>query len=130
MIETHAGPAPLSKDMVRAGIVISALPALFMLLDAGIKLARLPVVAEALTHLGYPAGLGFGFGVLTLVCTVLYIVPRTSILGAVLLTGYLGGAVASHVRIGDPFYFPLIIGALLWGGLYLRDQRLHAFLRA
>jgi len=93
----------------------------------------LPPVVESFALLGYPTGLAVGIGALELACVAVYLVPRSSILGAVLLTGYLGGAIASHVRVGSelfPLVFPLIIGALLWGGLYLRDARLRALVRA
>jgi hypothetical protein len=102
--------------------------------DAGVKLIKprpAPAV-EAFGKLGYPVGLAAGIGILLLVCVALYLVPRTSVLGAILLTGYLGGAVASHVRIGDPWFshalFPVYVGLLVWGGLYLHDQRLRALI--
>jgi len=107
---------------------------LFLLVDAGFKLIKpLPAPAvQAFGQLGYPVGLAAGIGILLLACVSLYAVPRTSVLGAILLTGYLGGAVASHVRIGDPWFshalFPVYIGLLVWGGLYLRDERLRALI--
>lgn len=90
-------------------------------------MAPAPVV-EAFQHLGIPPGLAVPLGIVELVCIAIYVFPRTSVLGAVLLTGYLGGAVASHLRVGDPVFstvFPVLIGVLLWGGLYLRDPRLR-----
>jgi hypothetical protein len=84
---------------------------------------------EATTQLGYPESLVIGIGVIELICLACYIIPRTSVLGAILMTGYLGGAVATNLRAGTPVFnivFPLIIGALLWGGIYLRDQPLRA----
>lgn len=99
-------------------------------MDASIKLLVLPQVTEALAQLGYPAGLERGLGLLLLVCTLLYAVPRTSMLGAVLLTGLLGGAVATHLRVESPIFshllFGVYLGLLVWGGLYLRDARLRA----
>lgn len=90
------------------------------------------VVRESMTQLGYPAEMAISIGVLELVCLALYVVPRTSVLGAVLLTGYLGGAIATHVRIGNPLFshvlFPTYIAALLWAGLFLREQRLRVLL--
>ena len=95
------------------------------------KLVRPAPVVEATVQLGYPESVIFGLGIVLLACTVFYLVPRTSILGAILLTGYLGGAVATHVRVGDglfPIFFPVILGVLVWGGLFLRDDRLRALL--
>ena len=122
-------PAPTSKKMPWAGRVVSALPALFLLLDGAAKLFKPPAVVEATVRLGYPEGAILGLGIVLLVCTGLYAIPRTAVLGAILLTGYLGGATATHVRVGDTLFtilFPSIVGALLWGGLYLRDGRLRA----
>jgi hypothetical protein len=110
---------------------MSALPALFLLVDGAMKLVKPRAVVVATVELGYPEGVIVALGLVLLACTVLYVIPRTSVLGAILLTGYLGGAVATHVRVGDgvfPILFPVILGALLWGGLYLRDGRLRAFL--
>ena len=87
-------------------------------------------VMDSFARLGYPESVALGIGSLDLVCALLYVIPRTSILGAILLTGYLGGATASHVCIGDPFFAPIVVGALVWAGLYLRDGRLPALLSA
>jgi len=122
---------PVSKTAVWTGRVLSAVPVLFLLVDGAMKLPNLPGVVEASAQLGVPANVLPGIGVTLLVCTVLYIVPRTAALGAVLLTGYLGGAIATQVRVGGPLFndiFPLILAALLWGGLFLRDARLRVFL--
>jgi hypothetical protein len=116
------------------GRILSGLVVFFLLVDAGFKLIRpLPAPAvEAFGKLGYPIEFAAGIGILLLSCIALYLIPRTSILGAILLTGYLGGAVASHVRVGDPWFshafFPVYIGLLVWGGLYLREQRLRALI--
>jgi hypothetical protein len=111
---------------------MSGLFVLFLLFDAIIHLMKIAPVVESFTQLGYPVSLARGLGVVQLVCLVLYVIPRTSILGAILLTGYLGGAVATHLRIGDPLFshvlFPIYVGVLLWGGLYLRDDRLHTLI--
>src|SRR5260370_32972975 len=96
--------APVSNKMVWVGRLISALPILFLLFDSVMKLMRIAPVLESMAKLGYPESLARGIGILELVCVVLYLIPRTSILGAILLTGYLGGAVATHVRIGDPLF--------------------------
>jgi hypothetical protein len=113
------------------GRIISAVPILFLTFDAVIKLVKIPAVAEAFGRLGYPLSLASGIGVLALICTAVYAIPRTAALGAVLLTGYLGGAIATQLRIGAgafPVVFPIIIAGLVWGGLFLRDSRLRAFL--
>jgi DoxX-like protein len=113
------------------GRIISAVPVLFLTLDAVIKLMKVPAVVEAFGRLGVPLSLAPGIGILALICTAVYVVPRTTVLGAVLLTGYLGGAVATQVRAQSGVFeviFPIIIAALVWGGLFLRDDRLRAFL--
>jgi hypothetical protein len=110
---------------------MSALPALFLLVDGVMKLMKPAIVVEATVHLGYPESVIPGLGIVLLVSTLVYLIPRTSVLGAILVTGYLGGAVATHVRVGDdlfPIFFPVILSALLWGGLVLRDGRLRALL--
>ena len=112
-----------------AGRIISALPALFLLIDGTMKLVKPPVVVEATIKLGYSDSVIIGLGVLLLACTIIYLIPRTAVLGAILLTGYLGGAIATHVRVGDPLFtiiFPVILGTMIWGGLYLRDERLRS----
>ena len=118
--------APASKPMLWGGRIISALMIVFMLFDAGIKILKLPAAVEGTLRLGYPASTVQPIGVVALVCVLLYAIPRTSILGAILLTGYLGGATATQVRVQDAwFIFPPILGALIWAGLYLRDDRLR-----
>jgi len=126
-------PAAGGKKQLWVGRIISALPALFLLVDGGMKLVKPVVVVEATVQLGYDESVIVGLGVVLLVCTVLYLLPPTSFLGAILLTGYLGGAVATHVRIGDslfPIFFPVILGIMLWGGLLLRDDPLRACIYA
>ena len=123
--------APVSKGRLWGGRVMSGVPCLFLLVDGAMKLMKPAVVVETTVKLGYPEGVITGLGIVLLACTALYLVPRTAVLGAILLTGYLGGAVATHVRVGGaPFEvtFPLVVGALLWGGLVLRNQRLRAML--
>src|ERR1700704_4255150 len=130
-MQTVSQNGPVSKKMLWTGRVISALPALFLLLDGVMKLVKPAPVVEATVDLGYPEGVILGLGIVLLACTVLYLIPRTAVLGAILLTGYLGGAVTSHVRHEDGLFtiiFPVIFGALLWGGLYLRDERLRSII--
>jgi hypothetical protein len=124
-----------SRRRFWTGRIITALPVLFLLFDAGIKLAPPnAAVTEAMTRLGWPTGLAFEIGILELICLVAYLVPRTAVLGAVLFTGFLGGAIATHMRISNPLFshtlFPTYVGALLWVGLYLRDERVRALVRA
>jgi DoxX-like protein len=123
---------PVSKKMLWAGRIMSAVAVLFLLFDSVIKLMAIAPVVDSFTQLGYPVRLAPAIGIVELVCIVVYVIPRTSILGAILLSGYLGGAVATHVRVGSPLLthvlFPLYVAALLWGGLYLRDDRLRALI--
>ena len=111
----------------RIGLVLTGLPVLFLAFDSVIKLANIPPVIESFARLGYPDSLAGGIGLLELLYLMLYLVPRTAVLGAILLTGFLGGAISCHVRVGDPLLshvlFPAYVGALLWGGLFLRDAR-------
>ena len=133
-MNTLAVPAAVgtSSRAQWTGLVMSGLVVAFLLFDAAIKLVPMSVVTETMTALGYPPGLERSLGVLTLVCTLLYAVPRTSVLGAILLTGLFGGAMATHLRVGSPLVshllFGLYLGLLMWGGLYLRDARLRALI--
>ena len=115
-----------------AGRVMSGFAVLFLLFDAVGKLLQVQPVIEGSAQLGYPHDVVFSLGVILLSCVLVYVFPRTSVLGALLLTGYLGGAVATHVRVGNPLFthvlFPTYVAALVWGGLILRDPRLRVFL--
>ena len=116
-----------SKVTLWIGRILSALPVLMLLFSASMKFIKPPGMADNMAHLGYPEHLLLPLGVTELTCTLLYIFPRTAVLGAILLTGYLGGAVATHVRIGESqFVMAVILGVLVWLGLYLRDERLRA----
>lgn len=120
--------APLPVKGVWAGRIVSWLPALFLLLDGVAKLFKPAPVIEGTVKLGYSESVIIPLGIVLIACTVLYLIPRTAVLGAILLTGYLGGAVATHVRVGDgifPVAFGITFGVLLWLGLYLRDARLR-----
>ena len=129
-MHTSSQTAPVSRKKLWAGRIVSALPVLFLLVDGGMKLVKPPVVVQGTVQLGYPETVIVPLGILLLTCTVLYAIPRTSILGAILLTGYLGGAVATQVRVGNPIFthilFPVYLGVLLWLGLYLRDERVRS----
>lgn len=118
---------PVSKAELWAGRIISGLLCLGLLFSAFMKFTHPPeVVTDFTGKFGYPESVLFPLAIVELVCTVLYMIPQTSVLGAVLLTGYLGGAVATHVRISDHFIAPIIMGVMAWGGLTLRDRRLRA----
>jgi hypothetical protein len=120
--------APTSKWMLWAGRVISALPVLVLLMSAAMKFLKPPQVVEGFAQLGWDESLAFRLGFVEIACTVVYLIPRTAILGAILLTGYLGGATATHVRVGDAFFAPIILGVLVWGGLWMRDQPLRSLI--
>ncbi len=128
---TQATQDPAAPKWMRwTGLALSGLAIAFLLMDASMKLMRLPIVLKTTAELGWPVSSVLALGVVLLGATTLYAIPRTSVLGAVLLTGYLGGAVATHVRIESPLFshilFGVYIGLLVWGGLYLRDARLRA----
>jgi hypothetical protein len=124
--------ATASKKAILAGRIIIALVALFMLFDSVIHLLKIAVVVDAFNHLGYPLSVVTGLALLELACVVVYVIPRTSVLGAILLTGYFGGAVATHVRVGSSLFgeilFPVYMGVLVWGALFLIDERLRALI--
>jgi DoxX-like family len=125
----YQAASAISNRTIWVGRIISGLPALFLLIDGIMKVAKPRVVVEATVQLGYPESVIAGLSMVLLACTILYLIPRTAVLGAILLTGYLGGAVATQVRISGPVFniiFPVILGAMLWGGLYLRDQRVRS----
>ena len=119
----------LPRAGLRAGTIVTALPVLFLLFDSAIKLAVIQPVVDSFSQLGWPTHLAVGIGVLELACLALYLVPRTSVVGAVLLTGYLGGAIATHVRVESPLFthvlFPVYVATFLWGGLMLREPRVR-----
>jgi len=109
---------------------ISAFPVLFLAFDTVVKFTGIAPVVDSMNQLGWPLSATVGIAVLEAICLAAYLIPRTSVLGAILLTGYLGGAIATHVRVGNPLFshvlFPVYVALLLWGGLYLREARLRA----
>ena len=119
---------PISRARQRTGTVMAGLAILFLSVDALGKVLRVAPVVEGTVRLGYPETVLVALGIIELVCVAAYAAPRTSVLGAILLTGYLGGAIATHVRIGSPLLthtlFPIYVAALVWGALYLREDRL------
>ena len=117
-----------SKAALWTGRIISALIVLFMLVDGGAKVIKFKPYVDGTVRAGYPASLVVPLGIVGLVCTIVFAIPHTSVLGAILLTGYLGGATATHVRVGQPFWFPVIMGVLVWAGPFLREERLRALI--
>jgi hypothetical protein len=120
-------PKP-SKKLIWAGWTISILVSLLFAMSAVMKFTGGQAVQEGLAHLGMPESLIIPLGILESVCLVIYLIPNTAVLGAVLLTGYLGGAICTHLRVGDAIIMPVIIGGLVWLGIYLREKRLWALL--
>ncbi len=115
----------VSKASLWTGRVISAVIILFMIFDSGAKIVKFAPYVDGTMKAGYRESLVVPLGIVGLVCTIVYAIPQTSVLGAMLFTGYFGGATATHVRLGQPFYFPIVFGVLVWLGLYLREPRLR-----
>jgi hypothetical protein len=129
LTQAPGAAAPVSKKMIWTGRVISAIPVLLMLFSGVAKIAKLAPVVHGFVHFGYPESVIVTLGVVEILCCVVYVIPRTAVLGAILLVGYLGGATATNVRVSDPSYFiPIVLGVLVWLGLYLRDARLRALI--
>jgi hypothetical protein len=127
-MSSQASNAP-GKARLWAGRVVSALPVLMLLASATMKLTHAPQVVEQFVgKFGYPESSITPIAVVEILCAILYAIPQTSVLGAVLVTGYLGGATATHVRVGDSFVAPVVLGVIVWAGLYLRDERIAALL--
>jgi hypothetical protein len=139
VVDRHADQEELtmnSRTALWTGRVLSGIAVLFLIFDGAIKLVPIQPVTDSLRELGYPASDSFArfLGVVTLLCTALYAWPRTAVLGAVLLTGIMGGAIASHLRLGDPLFshtlFGIYLGLLFWVGLWLRDERVRRIMPA
>ena len=130
--ESPAAPASTPKAMLWAGWILTILPSLLFVFTATIGLIKpafmAKEMAEGSARTGWPEDLNTPLGIIVLVCVVLYLIPRTSVLGAILLTGYLGGAIATHVRIGEPWIMPFVVGVIVWLGLFLRDARIRALI--
>lgn len=131
-METVTQTAPISKGRLWASRIMFGLVLLFLVFDGAFKFVTSPEVAEIYGKLGYSPDVGPTLGVIILLCTLLYAIPRTAVLGAILLTGYFGGAVATHFRVGEPLFtsilFPIYIGIFVWGALYLRDTRVSSLI--
>jgi len=125
-VETHPEHTAPGAAAKWAGRVISALPVALLLFSASMKILASPQFVEASKKFAYPDGVLQRIGFLEVACALVYVFPKTAVLGAILLTGYFGGAIATHVRIGEPFVLPLVLGILVWVGLYLREPRLRA----
>jgi DoxX-like family len=129
----HLEASPVITAKQRwTGRVLTTLVGAFLVADGGAKLFKPVGVVQATVQLGYPASQIVGLGIVLLACTILYLIPRTSVLGAVLLTGYLGGAVATNLRVSGPWFnilFPVFFGFIAWAGLYLRDGRMRSLLK-
>jgi hypothetical protein len=125
-------PSQPSRRAIIAGRIVSGFISVLLTLDVGIKLLRVPEAVSGTQDLGYPASSLLTIGLAGLLCLITYLVPRTAILGAVLWTGYLGGAIATHVRVENPLFshvlFPIYVAVFIWGGLWLRDARVRALL--
>jgi hypothetical protein len=127
MTDDAAAPA-IPQWMTWVGWIVSLLPAGMLLFSASGKLMNVSALDEGFKHIGWPREVAFALGVVELASTVLYLIPQTAVLGAILITGYLGGAIATHVRIHEAFVFQAILGVLAWLGLYLREPRLRALI--
>jgi hypothetical protein len=130
-MESISHAAPISRSRLWTARIITAVVGMFLVFDGVIHVLKPAPVVDAFKELGYPLSASVGLGVLELICLALYVIPRTSVLGAILLTGYLGGATATQLRFGAglfPLLFPAFLGALLWGALLLRDDRLRSFI--
>jgi hypothetical protein len=131
-MHTSAQAGEISKGAYRTGWTLSGLVIAFLLFDSVMKFLPLDVIAQSSRELGLPVELAPTLGVVLLICTILYAWPRTAVLGAILLTGYMGGAIVTHLRVGNPLFthllFGVYLGLMVWGGLYLRDPRIRALI--
>ncbi len=125
-MESATQTSPVSTRSLWAGRIVSAIPVLLLLLSAVMKLMKPPSVVQGFAHFGLPLNLAVKIGILELTCAVVYAIPRTCVLGAILMTAYLGGATVTNVRVGDSFIMTVVLGVLVWVGLFLRDERLRA----
>jgi len=127
-MDPNSNTAPVSKGILWAGYVATALPVLMLLFSASGKFFKPEGIEANVEPLGWRMDQMTTLGIVELACVIIYLIPQTAVLGAVFLTGYLGGATATHVRIGDQFFFPIIVGLFVWLGIYLREPRLKAVL--
>lgn len=116
---------PVSKGMLWTGRILTAIVALMLLMSASFKFIQPADFDEGLAHLGWGVGKMYYMGIVEVSCVIIYLIPRTAVLGAILVTAYMGGAIATHARVGDPFIVQILLGMAAWGGLYLRDERIR-----
>jgi hypothetical protein len=126
-METSTAVARPSSKIIWAGRIVSAIVVLFLVVGSTVGIIKHAEFASETARMGY-AGLGIRISITCIVCALIYAFPRTSVLGAILLTGYFGGAVSTHVRLGEPFFFPVLVAVLAWGGIFLRDERLRSLI--
>jgi len=127
-MQSDTQTVPVSKKALWSEHILRAIPVLMLLASGVMKLVKPSFLMKLFDRLGSGESLAVVIGIVELACTVVFLVPRNSVLGAILETGYLGGATATHVRVSDPFFIPIVLGVLVWAGLYLRDARLSAHL--
>lgn len=127
-MESGTGAPSGAKWMTWVGWAMTLLPVGLLVMSATYKLTEAEVAVKGFADQGFPEGSLMAIGIVEVACTVLYLIPQTSVLGAILLAGYLGGAVVTHVRMSEPFFIPIVLGVLLWGGLFLRDARIRALI--
>ena len=127
-MESATSVVPVSKASLWAGRVLSALPVLLFVVTGTFGLLNPAKAQVGFAHFGYPDGTMLRITIVELACALVYAIPRTSVLGAILMTGYLGGATATHVRVGEPFFIAIIVGIMVWLGLFLRDARVRALI--
>jgi len=127
-LQSNTQSAPVSKASLWAGRILSALAVLLFVFTAMFSLLKPAVAMQGFAHYGYPQRAFLPIAIVELACAILYAIPRTSVLGAILLTGYLGGATATHVRVGEPPIMAIIVGIVVWLGVYLREPRLRALI--
>ncbi|MEA2712038.1 MAG: hypothetical protein QOF78_4639 [Phycisphaerales bacterium] len=125
---SSSSPSSSPKWMIWTGRIISALPVLLMVMGAVMAVMNPAMVKEGMAKHGYPESTSVPIIVVEMICVILYVIPQTSVLGAILLTGYLGGATATHVRVSEPYIMPIVVGVFVWLGLFLRDARLRALI--
>jgi DoxX-like protein len=127
-MEAVTATAQTSSKMVWTGRIVSGIVALFLIAGSTWGIIKRAEMAPEMARMGYPEGIGVKISITCILCALIYAFPRTAVLGAILLTGYLGGATATHVRIGEPFFIPVLVAVLAWGGIFLRDARLRALI--
>jgi len=127
-MQSALATTPISPKLLWTGRILSALPTLLLCFSGVMKLIQPAGFAEQAAPMGYTANVLFWVGIVELICTLLYVIPQTAVFGAILLAAYLGGATATHVRVGDVFVMPVLVGVMLWAGLYLREPRLRVLL--